>query len=151
MTRFYTQRHDALVDRLEEAINMLNKPSGEIFKNKIIRIDGEFTNNGKEIKSQIRTDIWFWNEVTDIKGLIPEKVLRLHLIEVKVPSGGVYNVNTEEETNTLNKVRNYAHAKSVKAAEALQHYLKNKINMARLTIERHIIVVSSLGSLDSNC
>jgi hypothetical protein len=25
-----------------------------------------------------------------------------------VPWGGVYNVNTEEETNTLNKVRNYA-------------------------------------------
>jgi hypothetical protein len=119
MTRFYTQRHDAVVDRLEEAINMLIKPSGEIFKNKIVRIDGEFTINGKAIKSQIRPDIWFWDQEADIKGLIPEKVLRLHLIEVKVPWGGVYNVNTEEETNTLNKVRNYAHAKYVKAAETL--------------------------------
>jgi hypothetical protein len=70
------------------------------------------------IKSQIRPDIWFWKEEADIKGFIPEKVLRLHLIEVKVPWGGVYNVNTEEETNTLNKGRNYAHAKYVKAAEA---------------------------------
>jgi hypothetical protein len=47
MTRFYTQRHDAVMDRLEEAINMLVKPSGELFKNKIVRIDGKFTNNGK--------------------------------------------------------------------------------------------------------
>jgi hypothetical protein len=30
----------------------------------------------------------------------------------------------------------------------MQPYLKDKINMARLTMERHIIVVSSLGSLD---
>jgi hypothetical protein len=34
MTRLYTQRHDAVVDRLEEAINMLIKPSGEILRTK---------------------------------------------------------------------------------------------------------------------
>jgi hypothetical protein len=98
MTGFYTQRHEAVVDRLEEAINMLLKPSGEIFKNKIVRIDGEFTKNGKAIKSQIRPGIWFWNEEVDQKGLIPEKVLRLHLIEVKVPWRAVYKNESGGDT-----------------------------------------------------
>jgi hypothetical protein len=32
MTGYYNQRHDSVVDRLEEAIRMLRKPTGEIFK-----------------------------------------------------------------------------------------------------------------------
>jgi hypothetical protein len=33
----------------------------------------------------------------------------------------------------------------------MQPYLKDKINMARLTMERHIIVASSFGSLEAVC
>jgi hypothetical protein len=139
------------VDRFEEAIIMLLKPSGEIFKNKIVRIDGKLTKNGKAIKSQIRPDIWFWNEDADQKWLIPEKVLRLHLIEIKGPWGAIYKNESGGNTNTINEVRKLAFSKYNKAIDAMQPYLKDKINMARLTMERHIIVVSSLGSLDAVC
>jgi hypothetical protein len=134
---------------LEEAINMLLKPRGEIFKNKIVRIDGEFTRDCKAIKSQIRPDIWFWNEEADQKGLIPEKVLRLHFIEVKVPWGGVYRNESSGWINTINEVRKLVYEKYNTANETMQPCLKEKINMPRLTMERHIIAVSSLGSLDS--
>jgi hypothetical protein len=130
---------------------MLLKPSGEIFKNKIARIDGEFTKNGKTIKYQIRPDIWFWNEEADIKGLIPEKVLRLHLIEIKVPWGGMYKNESGGWTNTLTEGRRLAYSKYNKAIGAMQPYLKDKMNMARLTMERHIIVISSSDSLDKDC
>jgi hypothetical protein len=45
MTGYYTQRHNAVVDKLEEAIRMLRKPIGEMFKNRIVRIDGKMTKN----------------------------------------------------------------------------------------------------------
>jgi hypothetical protein len=35
MTGYYTQRHDAVVDRLEEAINMLVKEAEKFFKIKL--------------------------------------------------------------------------------------------------------------------
>jgi hypothetical protein len=75
----------------------------------------------------------------DPKGSIPEKVLRLYLIEVKVPWGGEYKNESGEWTNTLNEVRRHEYAKYNKTIEAIQPYLKDKIYMARLTMERHII------------
>jgi hypothetical protein len=56
-TGYYTQRHNSAVDRLEEAIRMLKKPTDEMFKNRIVRIDGRMAKNGRGIKKQIRSDI----------------------------------------------------------------------------------------------
>jgi hypothetical protein len=39
-TDYCTQKHDLAVDRLEEAIRMLRKPPGEMFKNRIVRMMG---------------------------------------------------------------------------------------------------------------
>jgi hypothetical protein len=121
MTGFYTQRQVAVEDRLEEAIKMLLKPSGEIFKNGIVRIDGEFTKNGKAIKSQIRPDIWFWNQEADQKGLFPEKVLRLLLIEVKVPWEQFTKMNQEEIQIQLTKSENLHIQNTTKLLKQCNH------------------------------
>jgi hypothetical protein len=151
LTGYYPQRHDAVVDRLEEAIRMIKKPTGEIFRNKIVRIEGNLTTNGNSIISQIKPDLWFWSEEVDDHFPVPEKMLRLHLIEVKVPWGGIYEDESGGETNTFNEVRNNATRKYERAENALQKYLKYKYHRARLEIVSHIIAISNLGSLDKEC
>jgi hypothetical protein len=42
---FYVQRQDPVVKRLKKAIRMIQKPTGEILKNKIVRIGEELTMN----------------------------------------------------------------------------------------------------------
>jgi hypothetical protein len=66
------------------------KLTQEIFKDKIVEVYGKFTISGNAIKPQIDPDIWFWPEEIDEHILEPEKMLRLHLIEVKIPWGGIY-------------------------------------------------------------
>jgi hypothetical protein len=52
MTGYCTQRHDAVVDKLEEGIRMLRKPTGKIVKIRIVRIDGSMTKNEEEYKGK---------------------------------------------------------------------------------------------------
>jgi hypothetical protein len=40
LTGFYTQRNDAVFDKLEEVIRILKKPTGEKFQNKKVKIEG---------------------------------------------------------------------------------------------------------------
>jgi flagellar capping protein FliD len=57
MTGYYTRRQDIVVDRLGEAVKTLIKSSGEIFTNRIVRIEGELTKSDNAIKSQILPDM----------------------------------------------------------------------------------------------
>jgi hypothetical protein len=68
----YTERHNMVVKKLEEAINLLAPNHKGIFKNKIITIDKELTKNDRVVKSQIRPDIWFWSEHLNTKNQIPD-------------------------------------------------------------------------------
>jgi hypothetical protein len=44
---------------------------------------------GNPLKTQINPHIWFWSEEVVEHFWVPEKILRLHLIEKKVPWGGI--------------------------------------------------------------
>jgi hypothetical protein len=52
-TGYYTERHNMVVSKLVEAINLLVPDHEEIFQNKIITIRKELTKNNREVKSQI--------------------------------------------------------------------------------------------------
>jgi hypothetical protein len=56
-------------------------------------------------------------EEVDQHDQIPEKMLRFHLIEVKVPWGGRYPNETGGNINTLHEVRKNAFWKYKKAIE----------------------------------
>jgi hypothetical protein len=74
-----------IVNKLEEAINLLVPNHKGFFKNKIITIEKELTKNDRIVKSKIRPDIWFWSEHLNTNNQIPDPTLKLHLVEVKVP------------------------------------------------------------------
>jgi hypothetical protein len=57
---------------------------GEINKNRIFRINPEYKKNKAAIKSQIRSDIWFWIDQPMEVMPVPESRITLHLAEVKV-------------------------------------------------------------------
>jgi hypothetical protein len=61
-----------VVNKLEEAINLLVPNHKGIFKNKIITIEKEFTKNDRVVKSQIRPDIWFVSEHINPNNQIPD-------------------------------------------------------------------------------
>jgi hypothetical protein len=96
-TGYYTERHNMVVNKLEETINLLVPNHQENFKNKIIKIDKECMKNDREVKSQIRPDIWFWSEHFNTKNQIPDPTLKLHLVEVKVPWGVFMKMMKETE------------------------------------------------------
>jgi hypothetical protein len=120
----------------------------EIFQNKIITVRKELTKNDREVKSHIRPDIWFWSEHSNTKNQITDDTLKLHLVEVKVIWGGIYENNDGQREDTLETVRRNAYNKYEKAIKALTPYLKTHHNGRRIEVIQHIIPVSSLGSLN---
>jgi hypothetical protein len=72
-TGYYIERPNMVVNKLEEAINLLAPDHQEIFKNKIIKIDKEYTKNDREVRSQIRPEHGFGANtlMPKIKYLIP--------------------------------------------------------------------------------
>jgi hypothetical protein len=147
-TGYYTERHNMVVSKLEEAINLLVPKHQEIYQNKIITISKELTKNDREVKSQIRPDIWFWCEHENTINLQTDATLKLHLVEVKVPWGGIYENEDGLREDTLEKVRKEAFFKYEKAIKALTPKLKNEYGGRRIGVVQHIIPVSSLGSLN---
>jgi hypothetical protein len=147
-TGYYTERHNMVVSKLVEAINLLVPDHEEIFQNKIITVRKELTKNDREVKSQLRPDIWFWSEHSNKNNLITDDTLKLHLVEVKIPWGGRYENNDGQREDTLETVRRNAYNKYEKALTALTPYLKTHHNGRRIEVIQHIIPVSSLGSLN---
>jgi hypothetical protein len=93
-----------VVSKLVEAINLLVPGHEEIHQNKIITIDKELTKNKREVKSQIRPDIWFWSEHDNTKNLQTDATFKLHLVEVKVPWGGIYENEDGKYEDTLERI-----------------------------------------------
>jgi hypothetical protein len=147
-TGYYTERHNMVVNKLEEAINLLEPNQGEIFKNKIIKIDKELTKNDREVKSQVRAYIGFWSEHLYTKNQQPNPTLKLHLVEVKIPWGGIYEDDNGGRVDPLEVVRKEAFAKYKKSIKMLTPYLKTHYQGKRIEVVQHIIPVSSLGSLN---
>jgi hypothetical protein len=137
-----------VVSKLVEAINLLVPDHKEIFQNKVITISKEYTKNDREVKSQIRPDIWFWCEHDNTINRITDSTLTLHLVEVKVPWGGIYENEDGKYEDTLESVRRNAYNKYEKAIKALTPYMKTQIGTRRIEVIQHIIPVSSLGSLN---
>jgi hypothetical protein len=137
-----------VVSKLVEALNLLVPNHKEIHQNRIITIEKELTKNNREVKSQIRPDIWFWNEHDNTNNQLTDATFQLHLVEVKVPCGGIYENEDGKFEDTLETVRRNAFNKYKKAIEALTPYLKTHINGRRIEVIQHIIPISSLGSLN---
>jgi hypothetical protein len=98
--------------------------------------------------SQIRPDIWFWSEHLNTNNQIPNPTLKLHLEEVKVPWGGIYENDEGDRVDTLEVVRKKAYNKYEKAIKMLTPYMKDYHQVKRIEVVPHIIPVSSLGSLN---
>jgi hypothetical protein len=73
-----------VVDRLEKAIEMVCHMRVKIEKSNINIVELRLTEKGEEDRSQIRPDIWCWIDKVETLYLIPERIIKLYLIKLKI-------------------------------------------------------------------
>jgi hypothetical protein len=125
VTKYYTEKHNMVVDRLEKAIKMLSHMIVKIEILNINIVESRFIGNLKKDKSQIRPDIWHWIDKVETSHLIPERIIRLYLVELKISWERIYGDKiNHSRINTLENCRRANINKYSRADEILRLYIE---------------------------
>jgi hypothetical protein len=136
-----TERHNLVVQKLCESIDLRKGKISVIHENKELIVD-EYLQNGGTFKSKIRPDVWFWTQ--------DENITKLWIVEVKCAFGRKMDEESGMETDSIKKLE----------ADVWNHYKPLISNLKRnlpihdnegkkIKVGFELIIISSLGAIIS--